>query len=105
VEQAQPLEKRRKCALAKARYKEALKLYPDHPPALVGLVQLAIRQRDGKQAVSFANQLVTTQPDEVNHLVLLGDAYKSAGKRKEAREAWKTAARKGNAEARARLRR
>jgi hypothetical protein len=105
VDQAHALQKRRKYAAAKARYREALNLYPDHPRALAGLVQLAIRERDGKQAVSLAKQLVRVQPDEVGNLVLLGDAYKSARKRKEAREAWQTAARAGSATARARLKR
>jgi cytochrome c-type biogenesis protein CcmH/NrfG len=105
VDQAHALQKRRKYAAAKARYREALNLYPDHPRALAGLVQLAIRERDGKQAVALAKQLVRVEPDEVGNLVLLGDAYKSARKRKEAREAWQTAARAGSAAARARLKR
>jgi tetratricopeptide (TPR) repeat protein len=105
VDQAQALQKRKKYAPAKLRYREALTLAPDYTPALVGLVQLAIRQRDGKQAVSLAKQLASAQPEEVSHLVLLGDAYKSAHKRKEARETWRAAARKGSAEARARLKR
>jgi hypothetical protein len=103
VDQAHALQKRRKYAAAKARYREALNLYPDHPRALAGLVQLAIRERDGKQAVLLAKQLVRAEPDEVGNLVLLGDAYKSARKRKEARETWQTAARAGSATARARL--
>jgi tetratricopeptide (TPR) repeat protein len=103
VEQAHALQKRRKYAAAKARYREALNLYPDHPRALAGLVQLAIRDRDGKQALALAKQLLRAEPDEVGNLVLLGDAYKSARKRKEAREAWQTAARAGSAVARARL--
>lgn len=105
VDQAQALQKRKKYAAAKARYREALNVSPDHPRALAGLVQLAIRDRDGKQAVSLAKQLVQAEPDDVAHLVLLGDAYKSARKRKEAREAWQTAARAGSAVARARLKR
>jgi tetratricopeptide (TPR) repeat protein len=102
VEQAQGLLKRRKYKPARTRYQQALKAYPDYPPALLGLTQIALHQRD-KQAVALASQLVNAQPDELGHLVLLGDAYKAAGKRKEAREAWQTAARKGNATARARL--
>jgi cytochrome c-type biogenesis protein CcmH/NrfG len=105
VDQALALQKRRKYAPAKARYREALNVYPDFPGALAGLTQLAIRQRDGKQAVLLAKQLVRAQPEEVSHLVLLGDAYKSAGKRREARQAWRAAAHKDSAAARARLKR
>lgn len=105
VDRARALHKRKKYAPAKARYRDALKVYPDYPPAIAGLAQLAIRQRDGKQAVQLARQLVSLEPEEASHQVLLGDAYKSASKRKEAREAWKAAARMGSAEARARLRR
>jgi tetratricopeptide (TPR) repeat protein len=103
LEQAQALHKRRKYRPARTRYQQALKAYPDYAPALLGLTQIALHQRDGKQAVALATQLVSAQPEEVGHLVLLGDAYKAAGKRKEAREAWQAAARKGNATARARL--
>jgi tetratricopeptide (TPR) repeat protein len=105
VEKAQALQKRRKYAPARTRYRDALKVSPDYPPALLGLAQVAIRLRDGKQAVQTAKQLVSAQPEDTSHLVLLGDALKIAGQRKEARDTWRSAAKKGNAEARARLRR
>lgn len=103
VAQASTLRKRRKLELAANKYRAALAAYPDHPRALYGLVQVAIQQHDGKQAVQLARDLVEAKPDQASYLVLLGDAYKAAGKPKDAREAWQSAARQGSAVARKRL--
>ena len=105
VKQADALRKRRKYAPASARYRSALKVYPDYPEALAGLTHLAIARHAGSEAVKLAQTLVEKAPDEMSYRVLLGDAYKSAGKKKDARDAWKVAARKGNKAARARLKR
>ena len=105
VDQARALQKSKKVRAAEERYREALKVYPSYPRALKGLVRLAIAQDKGKQAVTLAKQLLRARPGQVANLVLLGDAYHSAGKRKEARETWQAAARKGSATAKARLKR
>jgi hypothetical protein len=99
------LQKRKKYRPAGERYREALRVYPGYPRALRGLVQLAIVGHEGKRAVALAKQLLRERPGQVANLVLLGDAYAGAGKRKEAREAWQAAARKGSTTARARLKR
>jgi hypothetical protein len=103
VAQASALRKRRKFEPARSKYRAALDLYPGHARALYGLVQVAIQQHDGKQAVQFAQELVQAKPEQLSYLVLLGDAYKAAGKPKDAREAWQSAARQGNTVARKRL--
>ena len=103
VSQASALRKRRRLEPARSKYRAALAAYPGHPRALYGLVQLAIQQHDGKQAVQLARELVEGNPDQVSYLVLLGDAYRAAGKPNPAREAWLSAARKGSTVARKRL--
>ena len=103
VSQASALKRRKKLEAARNKYRAALDAYPDHPRALYGLTQIAIQQHDGKQAVQLARDLVEAKPDQVSYLVLLGDAYKAAGKPKDAREAWQSAARQGSAVARKRL--
>jgi hypothetical protein len=105
VEQGRALQKRKKYGQAEERYREALEVVPGYARALKGLVHVAMAQRKGKQAIVLAKQLQRARPGQVAYLVLLGDAYDSAGKRKEARETWQTAARKGSATARARLKR
>jgi hypothetical protein len=104
VAQASALRKRRKLEPAVRKYQAALAAFPGHPRALYGLVQVSIQKRDGKQAVQLAQELVRVKPDQVSYLVLLGDAYKAAGKSKDARETWQSAARQGSAVARKRLR-
>ena len=101
--QGSALRKRRKLGPARSKYRSALQTYPGHPRALYGLVQLAMQQHDGKQAVELALELVQAQPDQASYALLLGDAYRAAGKTKEARAAWQDAARQGNALARKRL--
>jgi hypothetical protein len=105
VEQGRALHKRKKYAQAEERYREALEVHPGYPRALKGLVRVAMAQGKGKQAISLAKQLQRARSGQVAYLVLLGDAYESAGKRKEARQAWQAAARKGSSTARARLKR
>ncbi len=101
--QGSALRKRRKLGPARAKYRAALQIYPGHARALYGLAQLAMQQHDGKQAVELALELVRAEPDQASYSLLLGDAYRAAGKPKEAREAWQNAARQGNALARRRL--
>jgi tetratricopeptide (TPR) repeat protein len=103
VAQANQLRRRRKLAQARAKYQAALVLSPDHVGALHGLVQIAIQQRDGKQVLEPAQKLAELRPDELSYQVLLGDAYKLAGKPRDAREVWQAAARKGSSAARKRL--
>lgn len=101
--QGDTLRKRRKLGPARAKYRAALQAFAGHPRALYGLSQLAIQLRDGEQAVDLAQALVRAEPDQPSYLLLLGDAYRAAGKVKEARESWQNAARRGNALARKRL--
>ncbi len=103
VNEGHALRRKKKLAPARAKYRAALAAYPGYPRALAGLAQIAIQQRDGKAAVKLARQLVKLRPAQVSYQVLLGDAYKVAGKPALAKEAWKDAARKGNAAAKARL--
>gem|GEM_PF-6912475 len=103
VNEGHALRKKKKLAPARAKYRDALVLYPGYPRALAGLVQVAILQHDGKAAVNLAKQLVKQRPTQVSYQVLLGDAYKVAGKPALAKEAWQGAARKGSSAAKARL--
>jgi hypothetical protein len=103
ISDANALRKKKKLGPARAKYREALAVYPAYPRAMAGLAQLSIQARDGKQAVSLAKQLVRMRPTQVSYQVLLGDAYKAAGKPGLAKEAWQAAARKGSATAKARL--
>jgi tetratricopeptide (TPR) repeat protein len=101
--QGSALRKRRKLGPARSKYRAALQIYPGHARALYGLAQLAIQLHDGKQAVELTLELVRAEPDQASYSLLLGDAYRAAGKPKEAREAWQNAARQGSALARKRL--
>jgi tetratricopeptide (TPR) repeat protein len=101
--QGSALRKRRKLGPARGKYRAALQIYPGHARALYGLAQLAMQQHDGKQAMELALELVRAEPDQASYSLLLGDAYRAAGKPKEAREAWQNAARQGSALARKRL--
>ncbi|MFT3923749.1 MAG: hypothetical protein QM778_14550 [Myxococcales bacterium] len=103
VNEGHALRRKKKLAPARAKYRDALALYPGYPRALAGLVQVAILQRDGKAAVNLAKQLVKLRPAQVSYQVLLGDAYKAAGKPGLAKDAWQGAARKGSTTAKARL--
>jgi len=101
--QASALRKRKKLGPARSKYRAALALEPGHVGALRGLTQIAIQQRDGDQAVERARALVEASPEDPSALVLLGDAYKLAGKRKDSRQAWQAAAKRGSVLARKRL--
>lgn len=103
VSEGHALRKKKKLAPARAKYRDALVIYPGYPRALAGLVQVSIQQRDGKAAVNLAKQLVKLRPAQLSYQVLLGDAYKVLGKPGLAREAWQGAARKGSGTAKARL--
>lgn len=103
VSEGHALRKKKKLAPARAKYRDALVIYPGYPRAIAGLVQVSIQQRDGKAAVNLAKQLVKLRPAQVSYQVLLGDAYKVAGKPGLAKEAWQAAARKGSGTAKARL--
>ncbi len=104
IDEGHALRKKGKLGPARNKYRAALNAYPNYPRAMAGLLQLAIQQRDGKQAVNLAKQLVQQRPSQLSYQVLLGDAYKVQGKTALARETWQVAARKGSAQARARLR-
>jgi hypothetical protein len=105
VDEGRALQQRKKYALAEERHREALSVLPGYPRALRELVRIAMAQGKSKQAVALARQLQRARPSQVAYLVLLGDAYDSAGMRKQARAAWQKAARKGSAAARSRLKR
>jgi tetratricopeptide (TPR) repeat protein len=103
VNEGHALRRKNKLVPARAKYRDALALYPGFPRAIAGLVQVSIQQRDGKAAVNLAKQLVKLRPGQISYLVLLGDSYRVAGKMALAKETWKDAARKGSATAKARL--
>ncbi len=104
VDEGHALRKKGKLRPARTKYRAALGVYPGYPRAVAGLLQLALQQRDAKQAVSLATQLVQQRPSQLSYQVMLGDAYKLQGKTAQAREVWQAAAAKGSSEARARLR-
>jgi hypothetical protein len=89
--------------MAESCYLQALKVYPQYPQALVGLVKVHLKRGASAEAVRAAKILVQRKPQpSVNHL-LLGDAYALDGDTSSARSEWKIASRRGNAEARSRL--
>jgi hypothetical protein len=85
--------------LAEASYLQALKSIPGYPRAMAGLVRVHIARKDGAEAVRWAKQLVTKQPKNGQHQLLLGDAEALHGDIAAARDAWKRAIRYGSAAA------
>jgi tetratricopeptide (TPR) repeat protein len=88
---------------ARVRYLEALRVYPDYPRALSGLVQLALNGGDKGEALRYAKQLVKARPGQAVYQLLLGDAYRATGDEKEARKSYQSAAQLGSKDAEARL--
>ncbi|MBX3271818.1 MAG: hypothetical protein KF729_16240 [Sandaracinaceae bacterium] len=76
---------------AEVAYLRALRLSPRNVRALVGLTRVAIARRDGPQAVRWATQLNNAAPRNPNNAVLLGDAYRAAGQRAQAEDAYRRA--------------
>lgn len=103
VSQGHSFRKRGLLPTAKVHYLGALREYPGYPRALAGLAQLSIAADEGAQAVGYARKLLQARPTQVDYLVLLGDAYKSAGMLSQARDAWQKAANRGSRTARKRL--
>lgn len=88
---------------ARARYLEALRVYPAYPRALAGLTQLALSAGAAQEARDYAQQLVKARPGQAAYQLLLGDAQRAAGDDKQARAAYLTAARLGSRTAEERL--
>jgi tetratricopeptide (TPR) repeat protein len=103
VSQGHDLRKRRNFASARARYLAALDEFAGYPRALAGLAQLALAQGNTAEALRYAQLLVKARPGQAPYQLLLGDAYRDAGKLDEAQKAWHVAARQGSAQAKQRL--
>ncbi len=88
---------------ARARYQEALEVYPGYPRAFAGLSRVALLQKNGPEAVRHAKALVRARPAEASNQLLLGDAHHLAGDLRAARDAWRAAAKLGSSTARSRL--
>jgi tetratricopeptide (TPR) repeat protein len=91
--------------LAEAAYLKALQARPNYPQVMAALVRVHLQREDGSEAVRWAKRLIAKQPKRGVNQLLLGDAQALRGDAKAARAAWLRAARLGNAQARARLRR
>jgi tetratricopeptide (TPR) repeat protein len=89
---------------ARQAYQAALVAQPGMPPALAGLVELQLAQHDAAQALETVQELLKHRqsPDDLR---LLGDVSMLAGRREQALAAYHRAAARGNATARARLKR
>jgi hypothetical protein len=64
---------------ARARYQQALEVYPGYPRAFAGLARVALMQKHGTEAVRHAKALVHARPAEASNQLLLGDAHDLAG--------------------------
>jgi CheY-like chemotaxis protein len=87
---------------ARVAYHAALEARPGMPRALAGLVELQLLQRDPAQALEIVQELLKHRhtPDDLR---LFGDVLLLAGRREEALAVYRGAAARGNATARARL--
>jgi tetratricopeptide (TPR) repeat protein len=83
---------------------KALEISPSSQAALIELVRLHMDERDGAQALSWAQRLVALEPERSSSLLLLGDAYALSGAKAEAKQAWLRASQLGSTTARGRLR-
>jgi tetratricopeptide (TPR) repeat protein len=83
---------------------KALEISPSSQAALIELVRLHLDERDGPQALRWAQRLVALEPERSSSLLLLGDAYALSGAKAEAKQAWLRASQLGSTTARARLR-
>jgi hypothetical protein len=83
-------------------YQAALEARPGMPRALAAIVELQLARRNPAQALETVHELLKRRktPDDQR---LLGDVYMQAGRREEAFAAYRRAAVRGNATARARL--
>jgi Flp pilus assembly protein TadD len=104
VDEGTALFKQGRLGLAESSYQKALSLVPELPTATAALVRVHLARRDGAEAVRWANRLIAKQPKSGESQLLLGDALALRGDSDAARAAWTTAARRGNAAARQRLR-
>jgi hypothetical protein len=104
VETAMWQQRGGRLAQAEASYLSALKAWPTYGPAMVGITRVYLQRKNGAEAIRWAKQLSALHPSEGHYALLLGDAYALHGERAQAEQAWKRAARLGNAVARNRLR-
>lgn len=104
AEEAILLRERGRYTEARARFLEALALWPGCPRALAGLTRLALAEDNPEEAVKYAEQLVRERPGQGVYHAVLGDAYRAAGREQKARAAYRTAVRLGHHKARAKLR-
>lgn len=89
--------------LAEGLYLKALLSAPADQSALAGLVRVHLGRHDGVEATRWAQRLVTVQPKNPAHQVLLGDALALRGDPTAAHAAWTRAAASGSDVARQRL--
>jgi CheY-like chemotaxis protein len=101
--QANAFRRKKMLPTARVRYLEALRVYPDYPRALSGLVQLSLSDGQEDEALRYARQLVKARPGQAAYQVLLGDAYRATGDEKSARTSYQGAARLGSKTAEERL--
>jgi golgin subfamily B member 1 len=93
---AQAEMKLRRPERAMALYAAALGLYPNHPPSLRALADVALEHGDKPSARSYLERLAEGTGDREARVALfeqLGDLYLDAGETSRAREAYETAAR------------
>jgi tetratricopeptide (TPR) repeat protein len=104
VSEGHGLRHDKRFAEAGARYREALRIFPGYPRAIAGLTLVAIDLGRGQEAVRHARTLVRMRPGLAANHRLLGDAYRVAGNLAAARRSWQLAARRGDKQAKLRLR-
>jgi tetratricopeptide (TPR) repeat protein len=103
VTKGDELRARKELRAARARYLEALRLFPTFGRALLGLTQIALQQGDGKAAEDYALKLVVSRSGQAGSLLVAGDVYAQIGQAHRAHAAWDAAASRGCQAARARL--
>jgi len=103
VNNALRLRRQNRLGMAETYYLKALKIRPVYPRAMAGIVRIHLERKDGTEALRWAKRIVALQPKSSYNRLLLGDAYALNGDKKRARQAWESAAKRGNKRARKRL--
>ena len=69
----------------------ALRLSPNNPRAMAGLVRLNMARGNRSAALRWARRLVEARPQNAANHVLLGDVLNQAGQRRAAIQSWQRA--------------
>jgi tetratricopeptide (TPR) repeat protein len=103
VKAASRHQRAKRYAEATAGYLRALELAPQDLTALTGLVRVQLQEKNGADALRWAERLIALQPDGRTSLLLLGDTHALTGNVAEAERAWRRASQLGSTTAQKRL--